>query len=336
MTNNLSSIKFAMKRGREGMSRMVMLAAVAFVGMIGVAFAAPAGIGTSAAGSIYHSSGSAVAKVAIEKAGFPATIVPFASPNVWIPSLNAGELQFGLANLYETTLAYEGKEYFSGRPTKNLRAVGIMYPLRTGLFVRKDSPIKKIADLKGRPVPAGYTSQKTILPLLEAAYATAGLTHDDMKPVQVPTVIGGADALISGKAEMFLFALGSAKVQEADAAVGGIRTLSIDNTPANLAAVRKHFPVGYLRLENPGPKNPGVAGPSYVIAYDGLVVASSATPDDMVYKLTKAMYENKADLAASFAVFNFFEPQEMAKDIPYPYHPGAIKFYKEKGMWPPK
>lgn len=318
------------------MKRTALLVALLLAGTAGVAAAESVGIGTSNPGSIYHSSGSAIAKVANEKAGLPATIQPFASPNVWIPALNAGELQFGLANVYETTLAYKGEEYFKGRPNTNLRAVAIIYPLRTGIFVRKDSDIKTMGDLKGHPMPDGYTSQKVILPLLDAAYATAGLTRDDMQPIRVPNVVAGANAFTSGKADGFLFAIGSAKVREADAAVGGVRALPIENTPENLAAVRKHFPVAYLRLVEPGPANPGVLEPTYVIAYDGLVVASDKTPDDMVYKLTKAMYENKADLAQSFAVFNLFDPQEMAKEIPYPYHPGAIKFYKEKGLWPPK
>jgi TRAP transporter TAXI family solute receptor len=310
-----------------------LAAATVLLGATGSWAAAPSiGIGTSNPGSIYHSSGSAVAKVANEKAGINATIQPFASPNVFIPAVNTGELHFGLGNVYEATLAYEGKEYFNGRPNKDLRAVAVIFPLRTGLFVKKNSPYRKISDLKGKPLPAGYTSQKVILPLLEAAYATAGLSDEDFKAVQVPNVVGGADAFVSGRAEMFLFAMGSAKVREADAAVGGIRALSIDNTPANLAAIRKHYPVGYLRLERPGTDNPGVTEPVYCIAYDGLLFASAKTPDDVVYRLTKAIYENKADLESTFAVFKTWETDEMAKVIPVPYHPGALKFYREKGM----
>ena len=133
------------------------------------------------------------------------------------------------------------------------------------------------------------------------------------------------------------FALGSAKVQEANAAVGGIRSLPIPDTPEALAAVRKHLPLAYLRREEPGPRNPGVLEPMHIIAYDALVFANAKAPDEVVYKLVKAMHESKAELAEAFGPFALFDPAAMAKKIaPIDYHPGAVKFYQEKNQWPPK
>lgn len=317
------------------------LGSLAAAAVLSASLATPAvaqtiGIGTSNPGSIYHSSGSAIAKVVNEKAGIKATVQPYASPNVYIPAINAGDLQFGLGNVYEMALAYKGEEYFKGRPNKDIRAVAIMYPLRVAIFVKKDSPIKTIADLKGRPMVDGFTSQKIILLQLDATYATAGMTRADIKPVQVPNVVAGANAFMAGKTDAFYFALGAAKVREADAAVGGIRAIDIPDTPENLAAIQKHYPVAYLRAEKPGPANPGVLAPIHAMTYDGIIVASDKTPDDVVYKVTKAMYENKKDMAATFPVFNLFDQKSMAKKEPFPYHEGAIKFYKEMGLWPPK
>ena len=313
-----------------------LLTAAAFAGMAGVAAAESAGIATSNPGTIYHSSGTAIAKVANEKAGVQATVQPFASPTVYIPAVNAGELQFGLGNIFESTLAYEGKMFYTGRANKDLRLVAIIFPLRNGVYVKKDSPFKTIADLKGQSMPAGYTAQKTIPPLIDATYGTAGFTQDDVKPVQVPNVVGGADAFAAGKTAGFLFAMGSAKVRETDAAVGGIRALDFNTSPEAQKALDKYFPGSYFRVEKPGPANPGVTEPVHSIAYDALVFASTHTPDEMVYKLTKAIYENKADMVATFAPMGLFEQEDMAKKTAVPYHPGAIKFYTEKGLWPPK
>ena len=126
-------------------------------------------------------------------------------------------------------------------------------------------------------------------------------------------------------------------MREADAAVGGIRALGVPNTPASLAAVKKHLPLAYIRAEQPSKRNPGVLAPMYAIAYDALVFAGAKTSDDAVYKVTKTMYENGKEMAKAFGPFALFRQGSMAKDLsPIQYHPGAIKFYKEKGLWPPK
>ncbi len=104
----------------------------------------------------------------------------------------------------------------------------------------------------------GYTAQNTILPQLDAMYATAGMTRDDMKPVQVPSVVAGADAFMSGDSVGFIFAHGAGKVREADASVGGLRALPIENTPENVEAIKKHWPVAYLTEISRGPNVPGV------------------------------------------------------------------------------
>lgn len=301
------------------------------------AFAQSSGMATSSPGSIYHSAGSAIAKVAREKGGVSVIVQPFTSPNVHIPVVDGGEVEFGLANVYELGLAVRGTEHFDGKPHKNVRAVFIMFPLRTAVFVKKDSPYKTMADLKGARMPDGFASQKILLPILDAAYATAGLTRKDMTPVMTAGVVTSANDFMAGKTDGFAFALGSAKVQEANASVGGIRTLPIPNTPEALEAVRKHLPLAYLRREEPGPRNPGVLEPMHIIAYDALVFASAKASDEAVYKLTKAVFESKAELAQAFGPFALFEPAAMAKKIdPIEYHPGAVKFFLESNQWPPK
>ena len=291
-------------------------------------------IGTSNPGSIYHSSGSVIAKLLHEKANVRATIQPYASPNIFIPAVNAGQMPMGLANIAEITWAVQGKEHFEGRPHKDLRAVAVMYPLRSAIFVRKDSPIKSLADLKGRPVLDGFTSQKIILPLLDAMYATVDLKRSDMRSVQVPNVVAGADAFAAGKADMFFFAIGAAKPKEVDASVGGIRMLSLPNTPQAEKAVKEHFPPGYIRLEKPSPVNTGVTEPAYSLAYDALVFASSKTPDEVAYQTAKVMRENAKAMGEAFGPFRLFDPSTMAKPFDVvEYHPGAIKYYKEAGIW---
>lgn len=312
--------------------KRTLIAALALAA--GAASAQQVAIGTSNPGSIYHSSGSVIAKLLNEKANVRATIQPYASPNVFIPGVNSGQMQLGLANIAELTWAVEGKEHFEGRPHKDLRAVAVMYPLRSAIFVRKDSPIKTLTDLRGRPAVDGFTSQKIIIPLLDAMYATVGMKRSDMRAVQVPNVVAGADTFASGKADMFFFAIGAAKPKEVDASVGGIRMISLPDTPQAAAAIKEHFPPGYLRLEKPSPVNVGVTEPGYSLAYDALVFAAAKTPDNVAYQTAKVMRENAKEMGEAFGPFRLFNPGEMAKPFDgVEYHPGAVRYYKEVGIW---
>jgi TRAP transporter TAXI family solute receptor len=163
------------------------------------------------------------------------------------------------------------------------------------------------------------------------------MTRADVQPVNVPNVVGGAEAFIQGKVDAFFFALGAAKVEEANASVGGIRVLDVANTPENLAKVQQHFPPAYLRPEKPSPRNVGVTEPMHLLAYDGVLVASTKTSADTVYQMVKAMHGNKKVMAEVFGAMNLFDPEGMVKTLgPIQWHPGAIRFYKEQGAWPPK
>jgi TRAP transporter TAXI family solute receptor len=305
--------------------------------LTGAAQAQDVGIAASNPGSLYHTTATAVAKMVSDHAGVSATVHPFASATVYLPAVNAAEYSFGITNVDELRLAVTGSGHFSGRVYDKLRAVSILYPLRVAWFVRADSDIKSIADLKGKRLTTGFTSQKTIPPMLVAQLETAGLTLDDITPVRIPNVVAGANAFISGKADAFFFAIGSPKVREANAAVGGIRALDIANTPQNLAILTKHFTPAYLRPEKPRKGNVGVLAPIHVMTYDAAIVAGTGTSDDVVYRMAKAMHGNKKAMASVFPILNLFNPKRMATDLaPVHWHPGAVKFYKEMNMWPPK
>jgi hypothetical protein len=159
--------------------RQILPAAVALgvLGAVGVVAAQqPIAIATPKAGSIYNSTAAAVGKVLAEKAGMKLTIQAMGGSSQYLPIINAGELPFGIANVYETSLGVKGEDYFKGRPTKNVRSVAILYPLRHTVFVKKDSPYKTLADLKGSRAPVGFASQKVLTVVTNAVFATVGLS----------------------------------------------------------------------------------------------------------------------------------------------------------------
>jgi TRAP transporter TAXI family solute receptor len=324
------------------MSHRKMLAALAAIAVLGqvpsVSAQQPIAIAVPPAGSIYNSTAAAIGKVLAEKAGIKLTLQALGGSSQFLPIVNAGEVPFGIANVYETSLGVTGEEYFKGRPIKNIRSVAILYPLRNTIFVKKDSKYKKLADLKGTRGPVGFTSQKVLTAVTNAALAPGGITLKDVQGVQVSNIIANANAFKEGRTDFFVFALGGAPVREADATVGGVRALFVPRkTPEIVAAIKKQVPVAYLRYEKPGKANFGLLEPGYLVSYGVNLFASTKTPDDVVYKVVKALHDHAAEFGKVFPPLRLFDKNDMAQVIAgVDYHPGAVKFYKEIGQWPPK
>ncbi|AXS41675.1 TAXI family TRAP transporter solute-binding subunit [Breoghania sp. L-A4] len=318
---------------RQIITSAAFAAAMAVAATLGSAASAQTvGIATSNPGSLFHNIGSAVANAA-NQAGLNTTIQPATSPNQFIPFINSGGIEFGVANLQEVNYAVTGEAWWNGVKNPNLRVVAMLMPLVEAIFVRADSDIMSIADLKGRPMVDGYTAQNTILPQLDAFYSTAGMTRADMKPVNVPSVVAGANAFIAGEADGFIFAHGAGKVREADAAVGGLRALPVaDASDAALAAARKHWPTAFFK-KLPKGAMPGVLEDNIYIAFPQVIFTHANVPDDVVYAMAKAMHENAKVMADTFKPFAAFKPSEMKGDPGVAeFHPGALRFFKDAGL----
>ena len=290
------------------------------------------GFGSAPQGSIGYNMSSAIAKTMNDAAGIQSRVQPYSGSSAVLPLVNSGELDLTVCNVLEIQEAANGEGPYAGRKQSNLRVLGVIFPLYSSIFVRKDSPIRTLADLKGKRVPYGFTAQVTLERIVSAILATGGLSNKDIVPVLVPNVIRGADDFVEGKIDGGFFAIGAAKVAEVHKAVGGIRYLPVPDDPAALAAMRKLMPYAYVTVVKPSPAFVGLDGPTKLMAYDYLVAVGAHVKDDVVYRIAKAMYENKPMLAASFRAFNGFNPDNMHKTMPATFHPGSVKYYNEKGI----
>ena len=170
-----------------------------------------------------------------------------------------------------------------------------------------------------------------------AQLAVVGLEEKDIQLVLAPNIVAAADDFIASKTDAFWFATGSAKVKQAAASVGGIRALPVPNTPEAIKAMRKYVPGSYLTLLKPSPILDGIVEPTEVMAYDVVLFTRANMPEDVIYRITKAIHDNKNGLASVFRPMVGFEPENMAMNYDdLQYHPGAIKYFREIGQWPPR
>ena len=293
----------------------------------------PVAIGTLPQGSLGFSIASAVAKVGTEQTDLQVRAIAQGGSSVYLPKVNSGEIEFGTSNTFETIFATKGTGNFAGHPNPNLRVAAMLVPFTVGFMVAKDSDIRAITDLKGQPFPTGYAKQKLVGIMQEAIFHAVGMSEKSLKPVPVPNFVKGAALLAEGKVAGVLLAPGSGVVKKTYAQ-RPVRFIDIPNDPKVESAIQAALPGSKLVEVKPSKRLLSIAGPVHLVQYQYALVTNANVPDDVVYKLVKALHDHKSQLAAAHGVFHQFDPSKMAPKLNgATYHPGAIKFYKEAGLW---
>ena len=294
-------------------------------------------IASNPQGSIFYASSVVIGKLMDEKLKMQVRVQPTAGTSTFIPQLDRGEVDFGLTNVDDSQMSYKGEGNFK-RPSPNLRLTAIAFPLTLGVMVPNDSPIKTIGDLKGKTLPWGYNAQTTGRVLQQAVLASAGLTMDDVKTVPTQSLFSGVDLLGEGKVDAATISVGTGQGQQANvklASRGGVRFINMDASPEAVARIRKVLPARPIVVE-PAAHAVGIHGTTTIMAYNIFFTTNDKMPDDVVYSVVKMLHENKEELVKGQPVFRGFDPRAMTEEIGVPWHPGAVKFYKEIGQWPPR
>ena len=314
-------------------SMIALTAAAAAALVAGSALAQTVSIGTLPQGSLAYGIASSVAKVISDNSDLITRAIGIGGSNIFIPQVNQGKLEMSTANAVEANFALRGTGTFPGKPNPNLLILTRLLTFQTGFMVRKDSDIQAITDFKGRRFPSGFTSQKIVETLVRAAFATAGMTFKDVNGVPVPNFIRATDELVSGKVEGSYLAPGSGVVRKANARVK-IRFLSLTENPENAKTISNIAPGAFYTVVKPTKRMPYIEKPTTMIGFDYLIIVGSKVANEIAYKSVKALYGNRKGLIAGHGVLRGFSPKLMGKKgIGVDYHPGAVKFFKEAGIW---
>jgi TRAP transporter TAXI family solute receptor len=316
-----------MRRGSQWIALIAAAVAVA-----SPAAAQVVGMGTTQAGATAQLS-TVIAKVVSDKGGVQMRPQPMAGVAQYAPLVNAGEIDFGVANLVEARYLVQGREIVE-KPNPELRLVARLVPWYNGLVVKADSPIKSIRDLKGRPTPAGFTGNPLGRVLMDGYLANAGLKIGDTKQVLVPAFPRMFEMFKQGQLATAIATIGSPVLKEWEAAVGPVRFLGFDDAPAAVAALQQFIPGAYVVEVKPEPGVLAVPAPTKMLVCDYVIFAGTKVADDVVGKVAAALHDDPGELKAGSPLFREFGPRLMSRDLGIAYHPGAIRFFQSKGLWP--
>ena len=290
-----------------------------------------AAIGTNPAGTGAHAIASALAAVASKATPIAAKVQPYNGPNAWMPLLENGEIEMGIINILDSHMAATGTgNYKSAYPSVRVLSGGV-FPFTAGLIVRDKSDIKQISDLKGKRVAWDYGGHAINQTWQNAVMESGGLKPSDVVQVRVSNLNDGVRNVPEGKVDAAFTAVGIGVVEEANA-MDAIRFLSMPNTDA-ANKILGRYGASVVKSDPAA----GIKGDTYVIGYPLQLVSSAKVSDKTVATLLKAWWDHMAELQTIHPLLKRWTKETQAiTNFTVPYHSGAVRFYKEAGLWTAK
>lgn len=314
------------------MLRTIVVAAL--FALSSAAGAQTVGFATLPPGSILHAQASVIAKVVQDNSKLQVRVIGYGGDAPILDAVNTGKADFLLLDVGEPAEARLGEGNWKGQAKPNLLNAMTLYGFQMAFWVRKDAPINTIADLKGKRVPSEWVQQTSVIHHMNAYLSAGGLGWNDVVRIPEVNVVRAADDFKSGKLDLLFFAVGAPKVQEVAAAVGGLKVLAADALPGAEERMKKIRPEYFFSTVNPAPHIAGIDKPTRVQTIDFIIGVGTHVKDDLVKEFVRAVHRNKQGLVEGHPNFNAFQPDNAGKLQPrLPYHPGAVQYFKEAGIW---
>jgi len=284
-------------------------------------------------GAAYYVLASAFAKVLSDTLPVSATVRPFSGFQAWFPELNRNNVAMGIATGYDLGLAWKGKDPYQKIP--NARTLSVGTDLILGLAVKDDSPIKTLADLKGKRV----TINNVLRGSRDGAWAqleAAGVDpHKDIVEVPVTNVVQPPQMLMEGRVDAAWGAPAMPQMKEADVKLGGVRFLPAAVSEAQARHISENF-TGYRVTKIKGGIMTGVRTDTLLMASPINMVTNTKMSDEGAYQILKAVWNNYDKYKGVHPWARLWTHKKMTENLVNsvaPFHAGAIRFYKELGIW---
>jgi hypothetical protein len=321
-----------------GLTRRQILAVLAAFGVTRAAARAEAAlrritVGANPAGTNFNLVAGGFAKTLQEALGIPSIVRPYSGSSVYIPLLQRGEIALGINSSLDSYLAFMGEAPYAARMT-NLRGLMSVYPLGYMYWVRADSGLERVEDLAGRRVVLNYRGLVPLDRLNRAILASGGLTEADVEPVTAAGLAEGARIVNEGRADAVAMGYRLPLVQQMHASIGsGIRFLTMG---ADEEKVGTLMPGAGVITVRPGPAVVGIEKPTRLAVYDTYLNTGIHLSDEDASQVVATLHGAWTSLRRDYAVLAPVEPAALAPAAPpHPYHPGAVTYLREAGLWSP-
>ncbi len=290
-------------------------------------------IGSNPAGSTYFLLAGGFAKLFQTKLNIRSTAQPHAGSSVYLPLLDKGEIVLGLNSSLDSGMAVAGRAPFRSK-IRNVRMIARIWILPYAYMVKERSGVKTMADLKGKRVLVNVKTNVSLAQANRTLLSTAELTEADVTAIDSGGVVAGINSVVEGRADAATVALAMPAMRKAHATVpGGLRIVSLG--PKATDAFMAEGMAGLYTLKvGPSKRFPFVRQDTLIAGFDSYLNASPKVGDDDAYLLAKTLHINWQKLQKDYAPLRGTPQAALAPaGNAMPYHPGAIRYWKEVGMW---
>lgn len=289
-------------------------------------------IATGGTGGVYYPMGGGIAAVLSKHVpGMQATAEVTGGSVDNLKLIGSGKPYIGLTMADATLDAYQGEDKFKGNKIP-VRTLMVLYPNRMHVVSVEGRGISKMADLKGKRVSTGSPGSATEVMAFRVIEAV-GLDKDkDMKRERLG-VAESVNAVKDGKIDAFFWVGGLPTAAVTDLAnTPGTKLKMIDHSEA-VAAMNKKY--GNLYVEDTIPKDVyrGMDSDNKQATVMNILVAHQSMDDKTAYNIVKTIFDKRDELIAVHKeAVNFKLENQKASATPIPFHPGAVKYFAEKGI----
>jgi TRAP transporter TAXI family solute receptor len=290
-------------------------------------------IGTGGVTGVYYAAGGAICRLVNKERsrhGIRCSVESTGGSVANINTLRAGDLDFGVAQSDWQFHAAKGTKVFQQNgPYADLRAVFSLHPEPFTVLARKEANITRFEDLKGKRVNIGNPGSGTRASMDELLAAMGWKTSDFSLAAELKADEHGP-ALCDNKIDAFFYGVGhpSANIQDPITTCGA-RLVPLRNAATSKLVADNAF---YANVDIPGGVYPGHPNPTPTYGVLATFVTSAKVPEQTVYELVRAVFENFDEFKKLHPALGNLDPQRMVRDgLSAPLHPGAAKYYREKG-----
>lgn len=263
------------------------------------------------------------------------TVTPEPTPGALAMAnlIKQGKAHLMATNAYDVGCAFRGEVIYKtlGRiPILGLQ-VGTGNPI--GLLSRRDSGLKRVADLKGKRVVEFPTHPDSVIKCKAYLLANGLDPEKDVKWVPASSSKDGLEMVKMGRADTVNVSVRGGKTKDFDVTVGGIFLQSAHDEKAEALARSLSPAIYFMKIEAGSPACPE---DTYILSHNTIFAITANASDELAYLIVKTCIENEKELVKKAKAFKGWNLKQAVGSSSLPFHNGAIKYYKERGVWTEK